>query len=171
MNGSNAEKWAKRGESYRQSVLDTAFDHNSTYDPGVGTIPLSYEERPEVSWPTEERVFNALLEVGAASTAEIAEHEEVNRSESQVRRALNSLQDHQQIDWKKDGRQVLYYPTVYEDYFTWNHAQMSEMAIRPDIWVRVSIPLLAALLMVVGSLAPLLRRHINSRVANKISVG
>lgn len=114
MNRANARKWANRGDSYRQSVIDTACDHTRTFDEATNWPTLYGDDRPEVSGPTWERVYDALLELGAATVTEVVEHPRVDRSERQVRRALDQLEEDELADWMRDGRQVVYYATLYK---------------------------------------------------------
>lgn len=110
----HGRKWLENPGNYRNLLLDAACDHSSTYDPGTDPAPLSYEELPEVSWVTSDGVLNALLDLGAASTAELAEHEEVDRSRRQVRRALDQLIEDGHVASVKDGCRRLYYFTFHE---------------------------------------------------------
>jgi len=101
-------------EHHREQVLDYATSRDSEYDPGLG-IGTRYtrEERPEVGYPTFDRVQDALAELVLASTSEIADHPRVDRSESQVRRALGDMLDSKEtppiVKTVEDGRRRYYY--------------------------------------------------------------
>lgn len=67
------------------------------------------QPRPEVSPVTGKNIHLAIGELGLASSAEIAEHKSVNRSQRQVQRALDMALEEDLVKSVQDGRQVLYY--------------------------------------------------------------
>ena len=67
------------------------------------------QTRPDVSPVTGKDIHLAIGELGLASSAEIAEHESVNRSQRQVQRALEKALEADLVQSVKDGRRVLYY--------------------------------------------------------------
>lgn len=97
-------KWLERNGNYRENTLSNACDHDSTYDPRT---LRSYNSRPEVSGAAKSKVFESLLDLGLASSQEIADHEIIDWSQRQVRRALRKQRS--DIQSVKDGRQRLYY--------------------------------------------------------------
>lgn len=99
-------KWLVRDGSYREQTLRAACQHESTYEP-PSTYPL--DRRPEVSYVTSSKVFEAVFDLGLASSSEIAEHNTVDRSQRQVRRALKEYQEEGLIQSARNGRRVLYY--------------------------------------------------------------
>jgi hypothetical protein len=101
-------------EHHREQVLDYATSKDSEYDPGLGIgTRHTRAERPEVGYPTFERTQDALAELVLARTVEIAEHPRVDRSESQVRRALNEMLGSEDtppvVKTVEDGRRRYYY--------------------------------------------------------------
>lgn len=101
-------------EHHRKQVLDYATSKDNEYDPGHGAgIHYTRTERPEVSYPTFERVQDALAELLLASTSEITDHPRVDRSKQQVRRALNEMLDSEDtppvVKTVRDGRRRYYY--------------------------------------------------------------
>jgi hypothetical protein len=102
-------KWVEAREVYRNNTLQLA-KLLHYYQPESPAKP--YEERPKVSWVTENLVFLALWELEPARTSEIAAHNLVDRGERQVRNCLNELIDQGVIGDKKDGRKH-YYKIAY----------------------------------------------------------
>jgi hypothetical protein len=117
MDRANTGKWGERGESYRESVLNTACDHTRTYDPGHGLPEPSLRgDRPLASYVTIQRVHEALLyDLGAARTDEILDHERVDRSERAVQYALDLLSEDGDVAYTKRGRRGYWYSTLFED--------------------------------------------------------
>ena len=100
-------------EKHRKQVLDYATSKNSEYDPGLGIQKITRSDRPEVSYPTVLRVQDALSDLVLASKSEIVEHDRVDRSESQVYRALRKMMDSDDVPFNvetvKDGRRRYYF--------------------------------------------------------------
>jgi hypothetical protein len=100
-----SRKWLERADdTYRDDTLNKACQHDSTYN-----LPTArpYENRPDVAAGTKSGVFEAVLDLRIASSQEIADHEAVDRSQRQVRRALREQED--EIQSKKVGRRRVYY--------------------------------------------------------------
>lgn len=57
-----------------------------------------------------------MLNLGVASTEEIARHEMVDRSVRQIRRALDHFIDENTIDYVTEGRRGYYFPSRYKKY-------------------------------------------------------
>jgi DNA-binding transcriptional ArsR family regulator len=100
-----ARKWLARRDGYRDSTLDLISEVDNTYEGSVGVPGW----RPDVSKITSERVLDAVLDLGLATSAEITEHESVDRSRRQVRRALSTYKATGVVSEVRDGRRILYY--------------------------------------------------------------
>jgi DNA-binding transcriptional ArsR family regulator len=100
-----ARKWLARRDGYRDSTLDLISEVDNTYEGSVGLPGW----RPDVSKITSERVLDAVLDLGLATSAEITEHESVDRSRRQVRRALSTYKATGVVSEVRDGRRILYY--------------------------------------------------------------
>jgi len=98
-------KWSEAQPIYREHTLKLA-KHLHYYQPA--SEQQSYEERPIVSWVTENRVFGALLQIGPATTEDLVNHEYVDRGKRQVQNCLTELIDQGVIESKKDGRRWYY---------------------------------------------------------------
>ncbi|QIO21396.1 bifunctional DNA primase/polymerase [Haloarcula sp. JP-L23] len=93
-------KWRERDDIYRTLTLEKGCDHETTFNPP--TPPLPYAERPAVSYVTRSNVQEAVLELEPATTQEIADHSNVDRSKRQVSRALNQLEEDDSVVAKQD---------------------------------------------------------------------
>jgi len=103
-------KWAERTDIYRDITVKKAVQEvDEVYEGGSTSLCLPYEMKPDVSYPTYERVLDAVRELGPATTTELLEHEHVDRSQRQVQRALKKLEDDGAVSWEKDGRAPVYY--------------------------------------------------------------
>jgi hypothetical protein len=105
-----ARKWLVRDGEYRNSTLELVENVDRTYSGSDSTPGF----RPTFSKLTSEYVLDALLDLGLASSAEIAEHPKVDRSLSQVQRVLRSYQDTDDeygevVSKVRDGRSIRYY--------------------------------------------------------------
>jgi len=91
-------------------------DTNDTYSGTTDTDRLPTDSkrigsdggRLTVSDPTVLGVIEALEDLGQASTAEIQDHSAVDRSKRQVRRALDYLDEHEAVEWVRNGRSTAY---------------------------------------------------------------
>ena len=100
-----ARKWLARRDGYRDQTLDLIQEVDNTYDGSPG--PAGW--RPDVSKITSERVLDALLDLGLATSAEITSHSSVDRSRRQVRRALATYKETGVVSEVRDGRSVRYF--------------------------------------------------------------
>ena len=100
-----ARKWLVRRDGYRDQTLDLITEVENTYEGSPG--PAGW--RPDVSKITSERVLDALLDLGLATSAEITSHSSVDRSRRQVRRALATYKETGAVSEVRDGRRRLYF--------------------------------------------------------------
>lgn len=99
-------KWKR--DDYRSATIKLAISGaENTYNPSTSNILRDH--RPETSNITRDKVFSALLDLTLASSSQLTEHEDVDRSVDQVRRSLNTYEDVDVIDWVRVGRKVFYY--------------------------------------------------------------
>lgn len=102
-------KWAERTDVYRDVTVKKAIrEVDEVYEGGSTSVALPFDKKPDVSYPTYERVMVAVYELGPATTTELLEHERVDRSRRQVQRALDKLEDDGLVSWEKDGRAPVY---------------------------------------------------------------
>jgi len=100
-----------KDKEIQKAIRDTRNTYSGTFD--TEKLPTDTKEiasdggRLTVSDPTVVGVIEALENIGQGSTAEIADHPKVDRSERQVRRALDYLNEHGAIEWVRDGRSTL----------------------------------------------------------------
>ncbi|WP_254530068.1 bifunctional DNA primase/polymerase [Natrinema gelatinilyticum] len=107
-------KWLERNDSWRETLFDNSwFGDRDTYNPH--TMRSLGEERPQVSKPTKKFVLEAIHEMGAATSREIADHPRVDRGHRQVQRALKELEEQEIIDWEKQGNIAYHYPANRPD--------------------------------------------------------
>lgn len=99
-------KWLNRDGQYRDLTINAACQHDSTYNP-PSTLP--YSARPDVGDIIASKVYEAVLDLRLASSAEIAQHETVDRSKRQVQRALKLYHEQGLVQSIRDGRRTLYY--------------------------------------------------------------
>lgn len=112
----DARKWAERTGIYRDVTVQNARQMvDNVYEGGGKSDILPFEEKPTVSYPTYERVLDAVSDLGLASSSEIADHPRVDRSQRQVRNALNELIDDGVIERIVDGPQTRYYLPLLKD--------------------------------------------------------
>jgi hypothetical protein len=105
-----ARKWLVRDGEYRDSTLELVDEVDRSYSGSDSEAGF----RPEFSRLTSEYVLDALLDLGVATSAEIAAHERVDRSNRQVRRVLRSYQDTgdeygEVVSQVRDGRSIRYF--------------------------------------------------------------
>jgi hypothetical protein len=103
-------KWLAGSDSYRESTLELIENVDRTYS-GSASKPGF---RPAVSKLTSEYVLDALMDLGLATSAEIAAHEKVDRSKRSVQRALKSYQETDDeygdvVSSVRDGRSIRYF--------------------------------------------------------------
>lgn len=105
-------------DQHRKQVLDYAVSKRSEYDSGLGITKYTREERPEVSYPTIDRVQDALCDLVLARKIEIVDHPRVDRGKTQVYEALQKMQNDDAIPITvhsvQDGRNCYYYLDGYE---------------------------------------------------------
>lgn len=105
-------------DHHREQVLDYAISKDSEYDPGLGIRKYTREERPSVSYPTINRVQDALADLVLARKVQIVEHPRIDRGETQVYEALKKMQESDEVPFNvetvKDGRKRYYYLEGYE---------------------------------------------------------
>ncbi|WP_327050556.1 bifunctional DNA primase/polymerase [Halomicrococcus gelatinilyticus] len=110
--GMSPRKWLERDGVYRETSLKSA---TATVDNEYsGSTSGTY--RPTVSKLTKDAVFEALMDLKAATSTEIAEHDATDRSKRQIQNALKEYDEQDVIDWTKDGRQVYYYIADCEEF-------------------------------------------------------
>jgi DNA-binding transcriptional ArsR family regulator len=100
-----ARKWLTRGESYREPTLDLIDTVDRSYSGSASESGF----RPDFSKLTSEYVLDALLDIGLASSEEIAAHSKVDRSRSQVQRVLRSYRETGVVSQVRDGRSIRYF--------------------------------------------------------------
>lgn len=98
-------KWSKAQTIYRERTLKLA-KHLHYYQPA--SEQQSHDDRPIVSWVTENRVFGALLQIEPATTEDLVNHKYVDRGKRQVRNCLSELEKRDIITYKRDGRRTYY---------------------------------------------------------------
>jgi hypothetical protein len=103
-------KWLAGSDSYRETTLELVDEVDRTYS-GSASKPGF---RPAVSKLTSECVLDALMDLGLATSAEIAAHEKVDRSKRSVQRALKSYQETDDeygdvVSSVRDGRSIRYF--------------------------------------------------------------
>jgi|GEM_PF-6613354 len=105
----NPRKWndPEAGTTYRETLLEVVENVENHYTPPSSHIPGT--PRPPTSAITRTNAHSVLMDLGIASTAEIAEHENFDRGQQQARRAINHYIDEGLVDSIRDGRRVLYY--------------------------------------------------------------
>ena len=113
-NKSSRRKYLEN-EYHRKQVLDYATSKDNEYDPGLG-IGTRYTrgERPDVGYPTVNRVYDALSDLTLARTEEIVEHPRIDRSRRQVNRALRKMQEDGTVQTVNEGRRQYYYLEYHE---------------------------------------------------------
>lgn len=99
-------KWLEREEKYRELTVDAVTPHKSTYDEPRFR---PYQYKPEVGYVLIQKVYDTIWELRLASTAQIIQHENVDRSQRQVQRALTHLEEEETIQYTRKGRKVRYY--------------------------------------------------------------
>lgn len=92
---------SKEVSSMWEKSTNTSDDEEGTNQNG--------QTRAEVSPVTGKKIYQAMGELGLASSDEIANHELVNRSQRQVQRALDIALEEGLVDSVNDGRRVRYY--------------------------------------------------------------
>lgn len=105
-----ARKWLTGSESYRETTLELIDEVDRTYSGSDSKNGF----RPSFSKLTSEYVLDALMDLGLASSGEIAEHPKVDRSKRSVQRVLQSYQNTDDeygdiVSSVRDGRSVRYY--------------------------------------------------------------
>ena len=105
-----ARKWLTGSESYRETTLELIDEVDRTYSGSDSKNGF----RPPFSKLTSEYVLDALMDLGLASSDEIAEHPKVDRSKRSVQRVLRSYQDTNDeygevVASVRDGRSIRYY--------------------------------------------------------------
>lgn len=108
-------KWLERGDRYRNSLFGDWFRNRDcgTFTPHLRRQP--WDPRPEVSDVTVRKVYNAIRDLQVATTKEIVDHQEVDRSERQVQRSSKKLIEAGIIDSERKGVYRYYYPSGRED--------------------------------------------------------
>ena len=105
-----ARKWLSGSDSYRESTLELVDEVDRTYSGSDSKNGF----RPAFSKLTSEYILDALMDLGLASSGEIAAHEKVDRSKRSVQRVLRSYQNTDDeygdvVSSVRDGRSIRYY--------------------------------------------------------------
>jgi hypothetical protein len=108
-------KWLVRDDDgYRRHTIELPSYDDTYTPPWSGRGP-----RPEVSQVTFEKVLNATFDLYPATTKEISDHETVDVSREQTRKALVELVEDSVIgrvkDEKRPGNPFVYYPAFEEE--------------------------------------------------------